>query len=268
MQHDSRRQRVKTLKLERQRIIGWISVIALGLVLIAIALTHSPSAHALSALNIEPAVHNTSQLQHAGYQRQWFEQQTHKAKQAFHNNEYHLVRRLWLDLAKQGDIDAAYKMGMVYDTAMGVPRDAQLAVKWYQHAAQAGHLHAQHNLAVAYANGDGVDLDIHQAIDWWQKAANGGNADSQYNLGIVYAMGVHGIKKNIAMAEKWWHMAAMQGDGMAQYNLGTLYANGEGRQKSYCEAIRWWEMSSERGVQQAIWAMQMIKLRQDYAACR
>ena len=54
---------------------------------------------------------------------------------------------------------------------------------------------------------------------------------------------------------------------MAQYNLGTIYVNGEDEVTSYCEAMRWWEKSAEKGVQQASWALEVIKSRRDYQSC-
>jgi len=207
------------------------------------------------------------QLNQIGYRQQWIEEQTELADEAYNEDELQLARRLWTELAEQGVADAEYKLGMVYDTGIGLERNAERAVYWYQRAAGKGHVHAQHNLAVAYANGDGVGLDYQQALHWWQRAAAAGNADSQYNLGIVYAMGIHGVKRDIDMAKKWWREAAIKGDAMAQYNLGTIYVNGEDSVTSYCEAMRWWEKSAEKGVQQASWALEVIKSRHDYQSC-
>ncbi len=207
------------------------------------------------------------QLKQIGYQYEWIDSNRTLAEEAFDDDEPHMARRIWVALAEQGQPDAAYKLGMVYDSGIGVERDPARAAYWYRRAAEDGHLHAQHNLAVAYANGDGVELNFNKALNWWKRSAAAGNADSQYNLGIVYAMGVHGVKRNIDMAKKWWRKAAIKGDAMAQYNLGTIYVNGEDEVTSYCEAMRWWEKSAEKGVQQASWALEVIKSRRDYQSC-
>lgn len=202
-----------------------------------------------------------------GYHLAEVEKLSRIAVDAFEADEYQLALRIWSSLAEQGQAEAAYRLGMMYDMGLGADRDSVKAAYWYQRSAEAGHVHAQHNLAVAYANGEGVDLNINKAMRWWKAAARSGNSDSQYNLGIVYAMGVHGIRKNIEMAKKWWRKAAIEGDAMAQYNLGTIYANGEGQVTSYCEATRWWEKSASKGIQQASWALEIIKSRKDYDAC-
>lgn len=207
------------------------------------------------------------ELKQIGYRHGWAEQTSRIAKLAMEDDEPYLAHRLWMAMAEQGDVDAAFNLAMLYDSGTRIERDAERAVYWYQRAAKGGNLHAQHNLAVAYANGDGVKLDFDKALAWWTLAASSGNADSQYNLGIVYATGVHGVTKNLSMAKKWWRMAAMKGDPMAQYNLGTIYAR-EGQQASYCEAMRWWEKSAEKGVQQANWALEMFKTRHDFQGCR
>jgi TPR repeat protein len=209
----------------------------------------------------------SNELQQIGYQYGWAEQLGQIAQVALEDNEPYLALRLLTAMAEQGVVDAAYKLGMLYDSGIGIEHNSERAVYWYRRAAEAGNLRAQHNLGVAYANGDGVKLDFDKALAWWTLAASSGNADSQYNLGIVYATGVHGVTKNLNMAKKWWRMAAIKGDPMAQYNLGTIYAR-EGQQASYCEAMRWWEKSAEKGIQQANWALEMFKTRHDIQACR
>ena len=188
-------------------------------------------------------------VQTVGYHQPWLERFSGIAEDAFNEEHYQLARRVWVALAQQGHAEAAYKLGMMYDMGLGMERDAAVAAQWYRRAAENGNIHAQHNLAVAYANGDGVEMNINGALHWWQIAAASGNADSQYNLGIVFAMGVHGVQKNIDKAKKWWRKAAIEGDPMAQYNL------------------RWWEKSALKGVQQASWALEIIKTRHDYLAC-
>ncbi len=220
-----------------------------------------------SAYQYQTSEIKRAHVQTVGFHLAWIERFSGMAEDAFDEEHYPLARRIWIALAQQDHAEAAYKLGMMNDMGLGMERNAVIAAQWYRQAAENGNVHAQHNLAVAYANGDGVEMNINGAMYWWQLAAASGNADSQYNLGIVYAMGVHGVQKNIDEAKKWWRKAAIEGDPMAQYNLGTIYANGEDQIKSYCEAMRWWEKSAQKGIQQASWALEIIKTRQDYLAC-
>ena len=50
-------------------------------------------------------------------------------------------------LAEQGDADAQFKLGFMYDNGEGVPEDDTEAVKWFRMAAEQRHPKAQSNLA-------------------------------------------------------------------------------------------------------------------------
>jgi TPR repeat protein len=237
-----------------------LSLLCLTLLLL---FCHTARANANSADQYRQ-LHTYVAEQEVGYRTTIHHELRQRAKQALTENEPYLANRLWEILARQGDRDAAFRLGLYFDVGNDGQRDIKRALYWYRRAAEAGEVHAQHNLGVAYANGDGVAIDINMAIKWWTIAARRGNADSQYNLGIMYAMGV-GIKKDLEEAKRWWRKAAIHGDPMAQYNLGTLYVNGG--VLSYCEATRWWEKSAKNGISQASHALAVIKTRQDYLSC-
>ncbi len=191
-----------------------------------------------------------------------------KAWDAYQQADYALARRLWTPLAEDGNVQAQFFLGLIYDAGNGMKRDAPKSIHWYQQAAEAGHETAQHNLAVAYAYGDGVTADIHQAMRWWSLSASQGNTDAQYNLGVIYAIGRDDVTPDIAKALKWWSQAAKSGDAQAQFNLGTLYANADNAVRNYCEAVRWWEKSARSGVQQASTAIKLLMSREDYTSCQ
>ena len=45
--------------------------------------------------------------------------------------------------AEQGDAEAQYNLGEMYDTGKGVPQDFMMARGWYERAAVQGHADAQ-----------------------------------------------------------------------------------------------------------------------------
>ena len=57
----------------------------------------------------------------------------------------------------------------MYDKGLGVAKNYQQAVAWYQKAANQGYAKAQNNLGTMYANGQGVAQDYQQAKALWQK---------------------------------------------------------------------------------------------------
>ncbi|WP_277600823.1 tetratricopeptide repeat protein [Eikenella corrodens] len=54
------------------------------------------------------------------------------------------------------------------------------------HLAEQGNADAQYNLGVMYDNGQGVRQDYAEAARWYRKAAEQGYAKAQYNLGSMY----------------------------------------------------------------------------------
>jgi hypothetical protein len=52
--------------------------------------------------------------------------------------------------AKQGDAEAQYRLGVVYDKGLGVKKDKREAVRWYRKAASQGHTKAQDSLEFFY----------------------------------------------------------------------------------------------------------------------
>ena len=67
--------------------------------------------------------------------------------------------RLFKELAEQGNVDAQYNLGVMYETGKGVPEDDKEAVVWFRKAAEQGFTNAQYNLGWMYAHGKGVPVD-------------------------------------------------------------------------------------------------------------
>jgi TPR repeat protein len=83
------------------------------------------------------------------------------------------------------DADAQFNLGVMLANGKGVEQDLELALVWYQRAAEAGHVLAQYNLGSMYARGRGVDRDERRALEWYRMAAEQGAASAQFNGGDV-----------------------------------------------------------------------------------
>ena len=79
--------------------------------------------------------------------------------------------------AEQGDSEAQFALGFMYETGEGVPEDDVKAAQWYEKAAQQGEPNAQNNLGLLYAFGKGVRKDLVQAYFWFDIAAENSQAD-------------------------------------------------------------------------------------------
>ena len=65
--------------------------------------------------------------------------------------------------ADQGDAEAQYNLGVIYNNGEGVPKDDAEAVRWFQLAAEQGYAKAQFELGYKYRWGHGVPLDDAEA---------------------------------------------------------------------------------------------------------
>jgi len=59
--------------------------------------------------------------------------------QAYKARNYRRALEIWLPLAENGDADAQYKIGLIYDLGKGLEEDDIEAAKWYRLAADQGH---------------------------------------------------------------------------------------------------------------------------------
>src|SRR5258708_2740981 len=75
---------------------------------------------------------------------------------AAERRDYATAIRLWRPLANQGNADAQYNLGVMFDKGDGVPQDRAAAVSWFRMAADQGLAAAQSNLGIMYEYGLGV----------------------------------------------------------------------------------------------------------------
>jgi TPR repeat protein len=90
---------------------------------------------------------------------------------ANNRGDYSTALREWRPLAEQGDADAQYYLGVLYDFRKGVPQDFAMAREWYEKAAAKGHAGAQNNLGGLYEFGHGVTRNDVLAYMWYSLAA-------------------------------------------------------------------------------------------------
>ncbi|KAF9307089.1 hypothetical protein BGZ91_008472 [Linnemannia elongata] len=83
-------------------------------------------------------------------------------------------------------------------------------MEWFCMAADQGNAEAQYNVGAMYNYGEGVKQDFAKAVEWFRMAADQGDVDAQYYIGVMYTNG-QGVTKNDSEARKWFQMAADQG---------------------------------------------------------
>lgn len=145
-------------------------------------------------------------------------------------------------MAEQGNAEAQFKLGGMYEHGRGVPQDFAEGLKWYRTSADQGFALAQSTLGYLYMYGEGVEEDLEAALMWNQKAAEQGDLYGQHNLAVMYDEGM-GIPEDNEAAVKWYRRAAMQAYIPAWVNLGVSYWRGEGVPQDNIQAFAWLELA-------------------------
>ena len=96
-------------------------------------------------------------------------------EQAFRNGDYERAFELWQPLAENGDLNAAYYLGIHYYLGLGVKKNHTLAKQWYEMAAIKGHPSAQLSLGTMYQDGDTLPQNFTTAYMWYYASAIQGN---------------------------------------------------------------------------------------------
>jgi uncharacterized protein len=94
--------------------------------------------------------------------------------------------------------------------------------------AKSGDPLAQGVLGGMYQRGLGVEKDENEAIYWFELSAQQGLSSSQYYLGTILLAKALAEENDSALAISWLEKAAEQKQGYAEQTLGTIYKYGLG----------------------------------------
>jgi TPR repeat protein len=147
---------------------------------------------------------------------------------------------------------AEESLGIFAEMGIGMKQPAPSeALEWYKKAARQGSLDAATNIALMYSGGIGVAKDPAQAVNWFRQAATGGDATAQYNLALIYARG-NGITKDYKESLRWLTAAANQNLPPALFDLATFYMNPpDGTPDDAGRALHYYEKAADLGMAQA-----------------
>ena len=182
---------------------------------------------------------------------------------AYKGGDYKTAFEMWTIAAGQGNAEAQFGLGAMYDNGQGVGQDYNQALSWYRKAADQGNAQAQVNLGLKYSKGEGVPHDYNQSVLWFRKAANQGNSIAQFSLGAMCENG-QGLAQNYDQAALWYKKAAVQGNTLAQFNLGLMYCGGKGVTQDYVEALKWFTLAAAYESEEKRRA-EVISFRDDFA---
>ena len=93
------------------------------------------------------------------------------AQSAYAAGHYKKAAKLYMPLAKKGNAEAQFYLGVMYAHGEGMPKNAAKAVEFYRLAAVQGDASAQRLLAVMYNTGLGIAKNNILALMWINIAA-------------------------------------------------------------------------------------------------
>ena len=149
-------------------------------------------------------------------------------------------------LAKQGNVEAQYRVGRCYLEALGAPASLEEGARWLRRAADAGKTEACFILATLYAMGMPEGFEVRKEEEVLDLSARVAPAER---------------RADFYQARHWASIAAEAGSADAQALLGYILTNGPEDIRDQVEARQWYERSAEAGCSQGHLGMGLVILR-------
>tara|TARA_E500000178_G_scaffold262672_1_gene259709 strand:- start:113 stop:814 length:702 start_codon:yes stop_codon:yes gene_type:complete len=146
------------------------------------------------------------------------------ANDAFERGEYVTALELYETLAAQGEAEAQFQLGLMYEQGLGTDVDGQMAQRYYEQAAEQQSPQALDALGTLHLKGEGVIQNFKESLRLFQRAAEQGYPRAQHNLGIAYADG-KGTFRDPVKAHMWFNLAAANGYAEAAASRERLAAS-------------------------------------------
>ena len=144
-------------------------------------------------------------------------------RRAYNAGHFTDAMGIWAKLSREGDAEAEFGLGLLYDLGNGTPEDPRSAfcgIRWRPRGLPA----AEFNVGAMYDSGRGTGRDPEAAAEWYAKAAARGHHRAQYDLGQIDEHG-DGVPRNPEVAAAWFKAAAAGGVQAAADRLKALDAS-------------------------------------------
>lgn len=143
---------------------------------------------------------------------------------------------------------APFNLGERNPITEAARKDMERAFEWIDKSAKQGNIDALYRLSVCYLRGEGTPVFEQRAYDLLKRAADKGQIEAQYDLGMLYLSGssnpqnqLNEFPRNTELAVKWLTRAAEQGDSLAQFQLGQYFDDAE----DFVRAAQWYQRAAE-----------------------
>ena len=126
------------------------------------------------------------------------------------------------------------------------------AYKWLQQAAQQRNPTAEYLCAILLEEGLGVRQNTQKARDLYKRAADYGLAAAKFALAVMAHDDTAGPLQYTAEQVAWCRQAAEQEGFLRAYrDLGRMYFDGNGVERDFAEAAKWYGLAAEHGDMEA-----------------
>jgi S1-C subfamily serine protease len=132
-----------------------------------------------------------------GFERGW---------SAYEQGDYAGALDAWLPLAEAENLNAQINVGLLYSLGLGVERDVDSAVRWYESAAVRDSELAQYNLGMLLVGE--IESRYEEGVAWLERAAKQGLPQAQYELGALLCEGRRG-SADPARGVEWIYRAGL-----------------------------------------------------------
>ncbi len=134
------------------------------------------------------------------------------------DTDYDFAFSLFAWLNKLGCDGTDFYLGLYYQEGLGVEKDYNKALYYYQCGAGKNDAYCWTQLGTMYGQGQGIEEDIPKAIECYRKAAELGDPLGYTNIAWFYETGT-GVEPDMEKALRLYSIAAQLGDETAKEQL-------------------------------------------------
>lgn len=149
--------------------------------------------------------------------------------------------------AKQGNTDAQYQMGWMHEHGLGVDKNIELALSWFESAANNGHFEARCKVVKMYSEGHLIPQNKAQLLDLYENIIR---TDQPTIMTLIHdgyiikiSFGCEYSKSKVSF--DFFHEMAEEGYACAQYIIGTKYYIGEDMSGQPSESLKDYSLAAE-----------------------
>ncbi|KAJ3193993.1 hypothetical protein HK101_003702 [Irineochytrium annulatum] len=162
-------------------------------------------------------------------------------------DDYEAAVPLLKKAAAERDPAAFHRLGLLYESGLGVRKDKSRAIELHEVAAKAGHAAAMAHLADLLSSHDVVS-----AAGWYERAADAGHATAMTSLAVLYFKGYGSQPRDPVKAVSLLERAAGLNDASALNELADCLRTGRGVGKDERRAVELYRRAAAMGLASAM----------------